>query len=177
MMSSVRRRAPGRIAGAALLAILVAACGDARPGAGEAGGAGEAEPASAEVTREYAPDLGVRLDEMQRMESGLYVQDVVEGTGALAEQGDVVVVHYTGWLPDGQEFDSSRPRGEPLDVVIGTGEVIDGWDQGVPGMRVGGMRRLVIPPALAYGVQGAGGVIPPNATLIFDVELMDVRRR
>ncbi len=104
------------------------------------------------------------------------------GAGALAESGKAVVVHYTGWLfdataPDnkGRKFDSSRDRGDPFNFNLGAGQVIAGWDQGVAGMRVGGQRTLTIPPELGYGARGAGGVIPPNATLVFDVELLEVR--
>jgi peptidylprolyl isomerase len=111
--------------------------------------------------------------------SGLKYQDQVVGTGPEAKSGQTVSVHYTGWLDQngqpGKQFDSSRDRGQPLSFGLGARQVIAGWDQGVAGMKVGGKRRLVIPPDLGYGARGAGGVIPPNATLIFDVELMGVR--
>ena len=107
--------------------------------------------------------------------SGLGIQELKEGTGRTAQAGDVVAVQYTGWLTDGTKFDSSRDRGDPLVFPLGRGQVIAGWDEGVSGMKVGGRRKLVIPPRLAYGAQGAGGVIPPNATLVFDVELCGVR--
>jgi len=108
--------------------------------------------------------------------------DVKQGTGAEATPGKVVVVHYTGWLYDpakpdskGAKFDSSRDRGQTFDFPLGGGRVIKGWDQGVAGMKVGGQRTLIIPPDLGYGARGAGCVIPPNATLVFDVELIEVR--
>lgn len=108
--------------------------------------------------------------------------DVKQGTGAEAQSGKAVVVHYTGWLYDaeksgskGQKFDSSRDRGQPFSFPLGGGRVIKGWDEGVAGMKVGGQRTLVIPPDMGYGARGAGGVIPPNATLVFDVELLDVK--
>ena len=115
-------------------------------------------------------------------EATVLVTDVVKGVGDEAFPGMVVIVHYTGWLYDaaaadhhGRKFDSSRDRGQPLSFPLGSGRVIRGWEQGIPGMKVGGKRRLVIPPSLAYGSRGAGnGVIPPNATLIFDVELLAV---
>jgi FKBP-type peptidyl-prolyl cis-trans isomerase len=108
--------------------------------------------------------------------SGLSIQDIVVGSGAAAAKGSNVSVHYTGWLQDGKKFDSSVDRGQPFDVQIGVGNVIKGWDEGVVGMKVGGKRRLVIPPQLGYGEKGAGrGLIPPNAVLIFDVELMGVK--
>ncbi len=109
-------------------------------------------------------------------ESGLQYEDSTPGEGAIATAGQRVSVHYTGWLYDdgsaGKRFDSSRDRGRPFQFVLGARQVIAGWDEGVQGMKVGGTRRLVIPPTLGYGEQGAGGVIPPNATLLFEVELV-----
>ena len=107
-------------------------------------------------------------------ESGLEITVNKEGSGDIAESGMVVSVHYTGKLEDGTEFDSSIPRGQPFTFTLGAGQVIRGWDIGVEGMKVGEQRRLVIPPHLGYGARGAGGAIPPNATLIFDVELLEV---
>ena len=104
----------------------------------------------------------------------LVKEDLVIGTGPTAESGQDVIVHYTGRLADGLHFDSSYAREDPLDFALGAGHVIKGWDQGVPGMKVGGKRRLTIPPELAYGEHGLGGVIPPGATLVFEVELLEV---
>ena len=106
--------------------------------------------------------------------SGLQYWDIVAGTGATAVPGKSVSVHYTGWLTSGEKFDSSLDRGKPFVFPLGEGQVIKGWDEGVAGMKAGGKRQLRIPPALGYGDSGAGGVIPPKATLIFDVELLEV---
>lgn len=111
----------------------------------------------------------------QITDSGLKFEDLAVGDGATAEVGQRVFVHYTGWLTDGSKFDSSVDRGQPFDFALGRGMVIRGWDEGVAGMQVGGKRKLTIPPQLGYGAQGAGGVIPPNATLVFEVELLDIR--
>ena len=137
---------------ALLVAVLVAGCAD--PG----------------------PPPGGSVAELERI-------DVVQGEGELAQAGDEVVVHYSGWVYDereadrrGEAFDSSRERDEPFTFPLGAGRVIAGWDEGVTGMRVGGRRELRIPSEMAYGRRGAGGVIPPNASLVFDVELLEVRR-
>lgn len=106
--------------------------------------------------------------------SGLVIDEIQEGSGATAEQGKTVSVHYTGWLTDGRKFDSSKDRNDPFEFPLGAGHVIRGWDEGVQGMREGGSRKLTIPPELGYGARGAGGVIPPNATLVFEVELLKV---
>ena len=107
--------------------------------------------------------------------TGLKYEDLVEGKGDVANAGQAVDVHYTGWLTDGNKFDSSKDRGQPFSFTLGTGGVIKGWDEGVQGMKVGGKRKLTIPAQLGYGSRGAGGVIPPNATLIFEVELLAIR--
>jgi FKBP-type peptidyl-prolyl cis-trans isomerase FkpA len=107
--------------------------------------------------------------------SGLKYTDLKEGEGAAAKSGDAVEVHYTGWLTDGKKFDSSVDRKQPFTFKLGAGQVIKGWDEGVAGMKAGGKRKLTIPPELGYGERGAGGVIPPNATLIFEVELLKIK--
>ena len=140
--------------------LTVAACGSA-PSTPSASGQASAKKAS--VNKEVTTP------------SGLKYTDVKVGTGATAEAGKTVTVHYTGTLKDGKKFDSSRDRNQPFSFPLGAGKVIKGWDEGVAGMKVGGQRRLVIPPALGYGAQGAGNVIPPNAELIFDVELLGIQ--
>jgi len=111
--------------------------------------------------------------------SGLKITDTQAGTGATPKTGQTCVMHYTGWLyqdgKKGAKFDSSVDRGQPFEFPIGTGRVIKGWDEGVASMKVGGKRTLIIPPELGYGARGAGGVIPPNATLLFEVELLGVK--
>ncbi len=107
--------------------------------------------------------------------SGLQYVDLVRGTGREAHVGETASVHYTGWLQDGTKFDSSVDRGKPFQFRLGAGRVIKGWDEGVVGMNIGSKRKLTIPPHLGYGARGAGRVIPPNATLVFDVELLDLR--
>jgi FKBP-type peptidyl-prolyl cis-trans isomerase len=174
------------IAGTIALALagVTAACGDRhadpqqqayRP---ECGPAAAAEPPleSGSVADSYAPERNVSLPRRTRTETGMYVQDLEAGTGVEAEIDDRVVVHYTGWLPNGQQFDSSYDRGEPLEFALNRTSVIPGWVYGVSGMKEGGKRKLVIPPGLGYGDRGAGGVIPPGATLVFDVELIEVHK-
>ena len=107
-------------------------------------------------------------------DSGLKYEDSVEGEGAEAAAGQMVSVHYTGWLENGTKFDSSKDRNDPFKFALGAGQVIRGWDEGVQGMKVGGSRKLTIPAELGYGARGAGGVIPPNATLIFEVEVLEI---
>ena len=110
----------------------------------------------------------------QTTPSGLIIEELAVGDGSIATAGQSVSVHYTGWLTDGTKFDSSKDRNEPFEFPLGARNVIAGWDEGVQGMKVGGRRKLTIPPELGYGARGAGRVIPPNATLVFEVELLAV---
>ena len=121
----------------------------------------------------FAAGLDVDLSLMTKTSTGLYYRDREVGTGAVASAGAQVVVHYQGWLSDGRFVDSSIGR-SPYAFVLGAGRVIEGWDEGVAGMRVGGKRQLVIPPSLGYGAAGSGGRVPPNAILVFEVELLSV---
>ncbi|TVQ08005.1 MAG: FKBP-type peptidyl-prolyl cis-trans isomerase [Leptolyngbya sp. DLM2.Bin27] len=141
----------------------------AEPVAQIAQAAADLDPA---VTTAEADD--VTEETLTTTDSGLQYVDLKEGTGAMPQAGQRVTVHYTGTLEDGTKFDSSRDRGRPFTFQIGVGQVIKGWDEGVGTMRVGGQRKLVIPAELGYGSRGAGGVIPPNATLLFDVELLRI---
>jgi peptidylprolyl isomerase len=133
-----------------------------------------ADPAAGQAAKDDKKEK-----KMTKTESGLQYRDVKEGTGEKIKKGQTAVVHYTGWLwiddAKGKKFDSSKDRGQPFDFGLGNGDVIKGWDEGVEGMKVGGTRELVIPPDLGYGARGAGGVIPPNATLFFEVELKGIR--
>ena len=143
------------------LALALAACG--------------ADTTAEPLTNDdFAPELNVNLDAMTKTASGLYIQDLTVGTGDEATSGTTVIVHYEGSLSNGTKFDSSRDRNEPFSFLLGAGRVIRGWDEGVAGMRVGGFRKLVIPPALGYGVGGSLPTIPGNATLVFDIELLEV---
>jgi FKBP-type peptidyl-prolyl cis-trans isomerase FkpA len=147
--------------GALFLLVLLAACGSRDRRSKSAGGPGG--------------DSAVDTTAMKQTGSGLQYRDVTVGQGAEAAPGRMVKVHYTGWLLNGKKFDSSRDHGEPFEFPLGAGRVIAGWDEGVAGMKVGGRRKLVIPPDLGYGAGGAPPDIPPGATLVFDVELLDVR--
>ena len=143
------------------LALALAACG--------------ADKTTEPLTNDdFAPELNVDLDAMTKTTSGLYIQDLPVGMGDEATLGATVTVHFEGWLANGTKFDSSRDRNEPFSFLLGAGLVIRGWDEGVAGMRVGGLRKLVIPPGLAYGVGGLPPAIPGNATLVFDIELLEV---
>jgi FKBP-type peptidyl-prolyl cis-trans isomerase len=123
---------------------------------------------------DFASELNVDLDAMTRLGSGLYYQDIQVGAGTEATVGDSATVHYEGFLRNGTKFDSSRDRNQPYSFQVGVGDVIPGFDQAVNGMRVGGVRKVVMPPNLAYGESGAPPVIPPNSTLVFDIELLSV---
>lgn len=119
--------------------------------------------------------LHAETPQMVTTDSGLKYVDVIEGKDRTAEYGETAIVHYTGWLENGTKFDSSVDRNEPFQFRLGAGRVIRGWDEGVVGMKIGSKRKLIIPPHLAYGQRGAGRIIPPNATLTFEVELLDLR--
>ena len=151
----------GRLVAAAA---LVTACAEAPPPRAEVSG----QPS--ELT--FAPELQVKLDSTELRPSGLYVHDLVVGTGPVADSMSTAEVHYTGWLADGTKFQSSRDIQETFRFTVGIGQVIGGWDEGVRGMRVGGKRRLIVPPKLGYGDIGSAPLIPRMATLVFEIELM-----
>jgi peptidylprolyl isomerase len=146
------------------------------PSSAEPMGPRTAPPAAAPTLSRGGPGAPTSIEGLPAVTTptGLTYWVLREGTGPTPTPGQTVHVHYTGWLSNGTKFDSSYDRGRPLDFQVGAGRVIKGWDEGVATMKVGEMRQLLIPPALGYGPSGAGGVIPPNATLVFDVELLDV---
>ena len=157
----------------AFVLALLTACGSSAPAPSAATPAtpGSTGAASAGASS----DAGTPSEPEPVVAGKVNVVEIVVGTGATAKPGDRVGVHYTGTLLDGSEFDSSRKRGEPFEFRLGGGQVIPGWEQGIAGMKIGGRRTLTIPPDLAYGERGARNVIPPNATLVFDVELLSVQ--
>lgn len=161
----------------ALIALPVAACSAPAPcpptGLAEERNAAVPEGSVDPRDVEFAPGLDLDMDRGSILLEGLYCLDTAGGSGEPATSGATVTVHYTGYLPDGTIFDTSVER-DPFSLLLGAGQVIPGWEFGLRGMRVGGRRRIVVPPHLAYGPQGVGGVIPPNAVLVFDVELLEM---
>lgn len=160
-----------------LAVLLLAGCAGSNGPTSQASGDSAATPAEAPAAQPSAaaattPTPGGKL---HKLASGLVYEDLVVGNGRMADPGMAAVVHYTGWLTDGTKFDSSHDRNQPFSFRLGAGQVIRGWDEGVKGMRIGGKRKLTIPPDLGYGSAGAGGVIPPNATLVFEVELVGLQ--
>ncbi len=179
MKGWVSWRASGPVlarAGALLALILLAGCDVRDSGRTERPADDGTAHEESTVPADFAESLDIELAAMQRTPSGLYIQDLVEGRGLAARSGHVVVVHYTGWLPNGEQFDSTREAGEARSFQLGARrDVITGWEEGVTGMRIGGKRRLVVPPHLGYGARGVPGAIPPNATLVYEFELMDIK--
>lgn len=152
-------------------ALALAGCGSKPEATTEQPAAEQPAEQPAEAPEAEAPETEAPVTEDV---TELKIEDIEAGSGAEAKAGDTVSVHYTGWLTDGTKFDSSVDAGQPFQFALGAGQVIAGWDQGVAGMKVGGKRKLTIPPDMGYGAAGAGGVIPPNATLVFEVELLGI---
>ena len=153
----------------------VAACGRGDGAETETSAAGEAESAeTVQMDTDFAESLDIDLDAMTRTESGLYYEDLDPGSGLAAREGHVLDTHYTGWLTTGEEFGTSRD-GSPYSFQLGRHQVPRGIEEGVTGMRIGGVRRLVVPPALAYGSRGQPPTIPPSATLIYEIELLEIK--
>jgi FKBP-type peptidyl-prolyl cis-trans isomerase FkpA len=166
--------AMSRIAMARTLVAIALVLAPNACGGGSSSGATSATPAPQPIAGDierttFAPALGVHLDQMTKRASGMYVQELTPGTGSVATRGRSVVVRYTGWLPNGKQFDSGE-----ISVTLGTNKTIAAWEEGLLGMRVGGKRRLVVPPNLGYGARGAGDDIPPNSVLVFDMEVTSV---
>ena len=154
----------------AIAVVCVTACGGGTTAASASAVSAAPQPIAGDIERTtFAPALGVNLSAMTRRASGMYVQDVALGTGAVATRGRSVVVRYTGWLPSGKQFDSGE-----ISVTLGSNKTIAAWEEGLLGMRVGGKRRLVVPPNMGYGARGAGDDIPPNSVLVFDMEVTAV---
>ena len=162
---------------AVAVVLLAAGCKEATQNSSSASQTGVGATVTGDAPAAATPAPEAAGGKVHKLASGLQYEDVVVGSGKMAEPGMNVSVHYTGWLTDEAKtkFDSSVDRGQPFQFQLGAGQVIQGWDEGVKGMRIGGKRKLTIPPDLGYGSRGASGVIPPNATLLFDVELIDVK--
>lgn len=158
--------------GLAALALFATGCGGGQTD--EATEAATAEPAPVQMDTEFADVLDIDLDSMTRTESGLYYEDIEPGSGLAARDGHIVDTHYTGWLTTGEEFGTSR-GGEPYSFQLGRHQVPRGIEEGVTGMRIGGVRRLVVPPSLGYGARGQPPTIPPSATLVYEIELLDIK--
>jgi FKBP-type peptidyl-prolyl cis-trans isomerase len=161
---------------AAALALALAACtGDQQGGAQSAEELAQAQPVDATAQETYADSLNVDFTKMQRTSTGLYILDIKEGEGEPVQAGQQVALEYTGWLPSGFRFDTSDGK-QPYEFTVGRGEAIKGWDEGVIGMKLGGQRRIIVPPKLGYGDEGAAGVIPPTSVLVFNLELVSVQK-
>ena len=158
---------------AAMVGLALAGC--QQPGTTENTTATTGTAATSAPSASAPATSGATEGQERTLAGGLKVTDIKVGSGPMAESGSQVAVHYTGWLTDGSKFDSSLDRGQPISFALGSGQVIRGWDEGLKGMRVGGKRKLTIPSSMAYGPEGRPPVIPPDATLVFEVELMDVR--
>jgi len=173
MMNHGRPRPARRVVALAALALVALGCRDTGR-AGEAAESMNAEPAPVQMDTDFAEVLDVDLDSMTRTESGLYYEDLDPGSGLAAREGHVLKTHYTGWLTTGEEFGTSR-GGEPYSFQLGRHQVPRGIEEGVTGMRIGGVRRLVVPPSLGYGARGQPPTIPPSATLVYEIELLDIQ--
>lgn len=159
---------------ACLAALALLAFGCSRGQTDDATDTAAAEPAPVQMDTEFADVLDIDLDSMTRTPSGLYYEDIEPGSGLAARDGHIVDTHYTGWLTTGEEFGTSR-GGEPYSFQLGRHQVPRGIEEGVTGMRIGGVRRLVVPPSLGYGARGQPPTIPPSATLVYEIELLDIK--